>query len=136
LLYYHFHGIIKTNKIVTHKKINQKIMKEKDKREQDERELQVIRMKFFRDLQNLKMKWGHLDSFQNVRKILHSPDQTRLISLGLNKDKKESMFLFLKNKMAFDIPKECQETMETVYDFIACVYIVRDKKTVKNSLLI
>lgn len=107
-------------------------MKEKEKMEQEERELQVIRMKFLRELVLNRKKWGHLDSFQNIRKILHSPDETtRLTNIGIGKDRKKSIFTFLKERMNFDVPKECQETMETVYDFIACVYVIRAKKHFK-----
>ncbi len=107
-------------------------MNAKERREREQRELQVIRMKFFRELQSLNQKWGHLDSFQNVRKILHSPDTTRLVSLGIRSEQKKAVFFFLKNYMEFEVPQECQETMDTVYDFIACVYVVRDKKTLKS----
>lgn len=110
-------------------------MKEKEERKQEEAVLQVIRLRFLRILVLNKKKWGHLKPFRCVSKIIHPYKETLYLSqIGISKNDLKDIFTFLEEKNIFTFTDECKETMETVSDFMAGVYITREKR--HESLLL
>jgi len=103
----------------------------KSKADKQNSEIELVHLELLRKLQLTEKKWGHLESFRDLRKILDSPGTTYLTSLGLRGNNKENIFIFLKEKMDIVFPEENKEAFETVADLTASVYLSKREKHVR-----